>query len=200
METVSIQGLRYSLRDWELGDVDLYAHWLQPHHDWHQLDGPYYAKLSAEKIPEFAAKLRTRIETQNFSTPRTRLVIADRANNALVGTVSWYWESKETNWLSVGIVIYDPAHWRKGIGYEALGLWSDYLFATMPDIMRLDLRTWSGNTGMMKLAEKLGYQEEARFRMARVVDGEFYDGMGYGVLKSEWLAAYPNGFAQHLLD
>jgi hypothetical protein len=37
----------------------------------------------------------------------------------------------------------------KGIGFEALGLWMDYLFEALPRIARLDLRTWSGNTGMM---------------------------------------------------
>ena len=68
----------------------------------------------------------------------------------------------------------------------------------MPAIARLDLRTWSGNRGMMRLAEKLGYVEEARFRKARIVKGQFYDGMGYGVLREEWEQRYPNGFTQNL--
>lgn len=36
----------------------------------------------------------------------------------------------------------------------------------------LDLRTWSGNHGMMRLAEKLGFLQEACFRKARIVRGE----------------------------
>jgi putative hydrolase of HD superfamily len=51
---------------------------------------------------------------------------------------------------------------------------------------------------MMRLAEKVGYAEEARFRMARIVAGEYYDGMGYGVLRAEWEDRYPDGFAAHL--
>ncbi len=77
------------------------------------------------------------------------------------------------------------------MGYEALGLWSEYLFATMPRLPRLDLRTWSGNHGMMRLAEKLGYRLEARFRKARMVHGHYYDGMGYGILVRSGLPALP---------
>ena len=51
---------------------------------------------------------------------------------------------------------------------------------------------------MMRLAQKLGYREEARFRNARIVDGHYYDGMGYGILREEWAARYPQGFAATL--
>ncbi|MCP4426555.1 MAG: GNAT family N-acetyltransferase, partial [Chloroflexi bacterium] len=83
---------------------------------------------------------------------------------------------------------------RRGIGYEALGLWCEYLWTAVPAIVRLDIRTWSGNIGMMRLAEKLGFKEEARFRDARIVNGDYYDGMGYGILREEWQALYPHGF------
>jgi putative hydrolase of HD superfamily len=53
---------------------------------------------------------------------------------------------------------------------------------------------------MMRLAEKLGYKEEARFRMARIVEGEHFDSMGYGVLRSEWEMLYPNGFSVELME
>ena len=124
-------------------------------------------------------------------------MIADE-QNAYIGQVSWYWISEETYWPAVGIVIYDPAHWGQGKGYEALGLWSDYLLKAEPKFARLDLRTWSGNHGMMRLAEKLGYQLEARFRNARIVNDAYFDGLGYGVLREEWFSRYPQGFAAYL--
>jgi len=49
-----------------------------------------------------------------------------------------------------------------------------------------------------RLAEKLGYIEEARFGKARFVHGAYYDGMGYGVLREEWEQRYPAGFAAQL--
>lgn len=165
---------------------------------WQRLDGPYYPKTLAEEIPAIIDRDREKITKGEWQSPRARLVIA--RNNVLIGVVSRYWIGEETNWLAVGIVIYDPSEWKQGIGYEALGLWSDYLFREIPNIVRLDLRTWSGNTGMMRLALKLGYREEARFRMARIVDGAYYDGLGYGVLRSEWQQMYPNGFGNLLSD
>lgn len=195
---VQIDGERIVLRDWRLDDLESFAFWLDPGQRWHAFDGPYYPKLPRDQITEMIARRRDVIVAGAHPDPRTSLVIADRVTDALLGQVTWYWESEETHWLSVGIGIYDPELWDKGLGYEALGLWGEYLLAAMPQLARLDLRTWSGNIGMMRLAEKLGFREEARFRKARIVDGTYHDGMGYGVLREEWDARYPNGFAAHV--
>jgi putative hydrolase of HD superfamily len=48
---------------------------------------------------------------------------------------------------------------------------------------------------MMRLAEKLGYQLEGRFRSARIVAGAYHDALGYGILREEWQAKYPHGFS-----
>ena len=47
-------------------------------------------------------------------------MIADRGTDGLLGHVTWYWESQETNWLSVGIGLYNPESWGKGLGYGVL--------------------------------------------------------------------------------
>lgn len=127
------------------------------------------------------------------------LVIALRDDDELIGTVTWTWESVETHWPLVGISIFDERLWGHGIGSEALGLWCEYLFDTLPQIVRLDLRTWSGNIGMVSLARKLGFVEEARFRNARIVDGEYFDGLGFGILRHEWCERYPDGFAHAII-
>jgi len=96
------------------------------------------------------------------------------------------------------LVIFDENYWSKGLGFEAMGLWSQYLFDEIPEIVRLDMRTWSGNIGMMRLAEKLGFTLEARFRDARIVKGKYYDSIGYGILRKEWNTLYPKGFKNHI--
>ena len=193
-----ITGKQIILRDWDERDLPAYSKWLQPGHEWEKLDAPYYASPSREEIPEIVENQRNAIDFADWPTPRQQLIIANPQTNQMIGQVSWYWISEETNWPALGIVIYDPKHWRQGFGYEALGLWSDYLLQAQPSFVRLDLRTWSGNAGMMRLAQKLGYREEARFRNARIVDGRYYDGMGYGILREEWAARYPQGFAATL--
>ncbi len=188
-------GKQIIIRDWVLTDIPTYTYWQTKDLEWKNWDGPYYPIASPERVEAGMEKRKKAILQNDFPNPRTFMVIADITSNELVGIVSWYWESQETNWLSNGIVIFNPQHRGKGIGFEALGLWNQYIFDVMPEVVRLDLRTWSGNTGMLRLAEKLGYQLEARFRKARIVKGEYFDGIGYGVLRSEWEILYPNGFA-----
>jgi RimJ/RimL family protein N-acetyltransferase len=190
-----IKGATISLRDWRVSDLERQAYWMRPEHAWQELDGPYYPGPTLDEIPEITARMRAKLEAGDLPTPRTSLAIAKAAHDTLIGCVTWYWESVETNWPAAGISIYDPAYWQRGIGYQALGLWTDYLFRELPTIVRLDLRTWSGNHGMMRLAEKLGYREEARFRRARIVGGQYYDGLGYGVLREEWEQLYPGSFS-----
>ena len=197
-EAVRLVGNKIVLRDWHLVDLRHYAHWLEPGHRWKELDGPYYPLPDALKRAERIEEKRELLRTGDWPEPRRELVIAAAGSDEFLGRVVWNWYSEETLWLMVGIDLYDPSRWGDGRGFEALGLWVDYLFINLPGIVRVDLRTWSGNTGMIRLSHKLGFEEEARFRKARVVDGVYYDGLGFGVLREEWEATYPDGFAANL--
>lgn len=189
-----IDGKNIRLRHVSLDDLPAYRRWQQPGHAWQALDGPYYPKPTSEQVEKTIEMIQKRIAAGNLPPEPTRLMIADKQTDAFIGQVSRYWISEETNWSAVGIVIFDPDQWGRGIGFEALGLWSDYLFRQFTDWVRLDLRTWSGNQGMVHLAKKLGYQQEACFRKARIVDGEYFDGLGFGILREEWQAKFPEGF------
>lgn len=105
-----------------------------------------------------------------------------------VGSVGAYWVDRNTNWLETGIVIYDSNFWNGGYGSEAYRLWIDFIFEAT-DFHRLGMSTWSGNTRMIKVAEKLGLTEEARIREARVVNGEYFDAIKMGILRKEWKAS-----------
>lgn len=192
-----INGIKLVLRDWIEEDVPEYSKWQTLSAEWQKLDGPYYRSSDREN-EERIKKLKNSIVVGEFSNPRTRLVVADKTSSALLGTVNCYWESKETNWLCAGITIFDPQHWGQGLGHEALGLWVEYLFKSRPEIIRLDLRTWSGNEGMIKLAVKLGFMQEACFRKARIVDNKYYDGLGFGILRPEWEENHSEGFLESL--
>lgn len=86
----------------------------------------------------------------------------------------------------MGISIYEPGLRGGGRGTEALWLWTSYLFGAS-NWRRLDYSTWSGNTAMVRVGEKLGFTVEGRFREARVVR-EIFDSVVLGVLRSEWEA------------
>lgn len=193
--SVQISGVRVELRDWAVADMGPYESWLSPDQPWKRLDAPYYASPAPGELPAHIAKKLAEIKSVEPASTRKSMVIESMETHEFIGQVNRYWISEETRWLAVGIVLFDPKQWGRGLGFEALGLWCQYLWYQLPELARLDLRTWSGNVGMMRLAEKLGFREEARFRKARIVEGIFYDGMGYGVLREEWLARYPVGFS-----
>lgn len=188
-----LNGQKINLRDYRLTDLDAYTRWNQPGNHWQELDGPYYPVPDANKLQEIVTRIRSRILSGTWDTPRRRLAIVSTDNDALLGATGWYWISQETDWAAAGLSIYNSHHWQKGYGYEALGLWTEYLFKSTRWV-RLDLRTWSGNIGMMKLAEKLGYKKEAVFRRARIVKGQYYDSVGYGILREEWEERYGDDF------
>lgn len=118
--------------------------------------------------------------------PRESLAIVD-PDDRMVGSVTWYWESRETDWRRMGIVVFNPAARSRGIGTEALSLWTTYLFDATT-ARRLDFSTYSGNAAMCGVGRALGFVEEGRFREARPWAGEVYDAVVYGVLRAEWEA------------
>jgi RimJ/RimL family protein N-acetyltransferase len=186
--------MRIILRDLQFADLEAIFYWLHPSQKWHELDGPYYPPKPEEELPNLIGEWAKKIAApKNQAAWRRAITLAD--TNVIIGIVTRYWISEETDWIAIGISIWNPEHWGKGYGYEALGQWCDYLFAQEPRFVRLDLRTWSGNPRMMRLAEKLGFKQEAVFRKARIVKGEYYDGLGYGILREEWEERYPNGFS-----
>ncbi|QFT13231.1 GNAT family N-acetyltransferase [Vibrio sp. THAF190c] len=145
--------------------------------EWTKYNGPYFS-YSHPTLEQFKASFFQRL----LSGTELQLITAD---DIPIGTVNCYWECEETRWLEAGVVIYDANYWGQGIAALAVSLWVSYLFATK-EIERVGLTTWSGNPRMMSLASKLGFQQEARLRKVRYFEGEYYDSIKYGVLRSEW--------------
>lgn len=182
---MEIHGAKVVLRDWEHSDIPIFRDAYLRTKDWLRFDAPFEPLPSVEEIESLCRK-KTSLVALPPEAIRTELVIADPANNAPIGRVSRYWQSEATNWLSLGIAIFSEGNWGGGLGRESLLLWGSYLFEHMPELARLDLRTWEGNRRMIALALGLGFKEEARFRKARIVEGKYWDALGFGVLREEW--------------
>ncbi len=182
------RGIR--IRHIEVSDLAALTRWWQPGQDWHLWDGPYYPKATSAEVDASMARLRATIEDGSLraSAPvRRAVVVTADAPDVVVGSVSWHWEAEESDWRRMGVTVYDPAVRGRGVGTEALRIWTDYLFAAS-DVVRLDYSTWSGNTRMLGVGHRLGFTEEARFRDAREVRGERHDSVVMGVLRREWEA------------
>lgn len=146
---------------------------------WARLNAPYFEEYKETTYDEF---LLTEAEYLLQHDHRQGIFLDDE----IIGMVSYYWESKPTRWMEVGIVIYNEIHWGKGIGSSTLRFWLDHLFAKFPEIERLGFTTWSGNPGMIQIGEKLNMTQEALIRKVRYFEGEYYDSVKYGILRSEW--------------
>jgi len=103
-----------------------------------------------------------------------------------VGMVSKTWVDKATRWLEIGIVIYDDQLWGEGIATLALRLWVDTIFQEIDALEHIGMTTWSGNSAMMAVAEKLGFLKEGQIRKVRYYQGKYYDSVKYGILREEW--------------
>lgn len=179
------------LRDLQLEDLPTYEWALQPSRDYHQLNGPYYQKASEAEVSGVVDKLRKNLERSLPGFTDEKRLISCAETRRIIGEVSCYWRSKETQWLEIGIVIFSRSDWGKGYGRLALPLWIDWVFSHKPELARIGLTTWSGNAAMIKLAHRIGLKQEACYRKARIVNGEYYDSVSYGILKEEWRALRP---------
>ncbi|WP_198317462.1 GNAT family N-acetyltransferase [Cytobacillus praedii] len=146
--------------------------------EWKKWDAPYFP-LSFIEYEDFKKDFIKIPDNE----PLPRMAI--EVNGKLIGIVSYYWEHRESNWLEAGIVIYDPQYWNGGYGTDSLSLWVEHLFASLP-LVRVGITTWSGNKRMMRAAEKIGMQLEARLRKCRLYNGEYYDSIRMGILREEW--------------
>lgn len=147
---------------------------------------PFWASMNAPYFDEYR-----KLSFDEFMESESKYYLRDSClgilyDGKIIGTVSYHWENKITRWLEIGIVIFEPKYHDQGIGKEALSKWISECFNTFAEIERVGLTTWSGNLGMMRLAEKCGLQEEARIRKVRYYQGTYYDSMKYGILREEW--------------
>lgn len=194
-ETIWIEGMRLVLRDVAPNDLDVLAYWLRPEQRWQELDGPMYDQPTPTEIARILGERRALAEGAYRPRPRTNLSIAAIDTDAMLGEVTW---SGAADGTGLNIVIYNPDLWGYGLGYEALGLWCAYLFRERPDLPQLDLGTWSGNAGMIRLAQKLGFTEQRRDHRAAIVSGRHFDRLRYVLERDVWYRQFPEGFASTL--
>ncbi|WP_286133639.1 GNAT family protein [Bacillus sp. AFS096315] len=168
------------LRIRPIHEEDLFSLWTlmykESSPEWKKWDAPYFE----HKAVTFEDYLKTKDSVVN---QEDKWII--EVDGKVIGTVSFYWEHKPSNWLEMGIGIYDPNYWSGGFGTRALKLWIIHLFNTLP-LVRVGYTTWSGNLRMIKVGEKLGMTMEARLRKCRFYEGNYYDSIRMGILREEW--------------
>lgn len=169
------------LRDMLESDIEDYVKWFahpSDEIDWDKYDAPWETVETDEDSERKSwREYYDYIKAQPEGYTRWKFEI--EADGEHIGWVSAYDEleyiENPEKIPAIGIDIPERRHRGKGCGYEALSQFIEYLKAH--GNKSLFTQTWSGNTPMLKLAEKLGFKEYARVKDLREVGGKKYDAL-----------------------
>ncbi|MFK4301305.1 RimJ/RimL family protein N-acetyltransferase [Paenibacillus sp. RC254] len=96
------------------------------------------------------------------------------------------------NWMNrhatLGIVIGRDDNLGKGYGREAIRLLQKFVFHTL-NLNRLELEVYSYNERAYRCYLACGFKEEGRLRQKLFREGQYYDIIQMGILRSEYEAA-----------
>lgn len=194
-----ISNSKVILRDFIESDIEKRIHWEISENEWQQWDAPWeYEGLTVEEkkrdLESYVEKMKgwpTFYEAMEDDKKRTAFqIVVNDGNDNYIGWCNSYplddnYEfSTDGNKRAVGIDIPDMSARGKGLGYSTLHLFINYLISQGEyDIYT---QTWSGNTKMIKLAEKLGFEECKRKKDIRKVRGQQYDGLTFRLNMEKW--------------
>lgn len=175
------------LRDYLESDIEDDVRWMSTETAWIQADTPWeeFEPVDLEKL---RADLQSMVGRYSPNAMRSRMEI--EADGIHIGFVSTYpltadWSTMDFGSTfadaplirALGIEICEPDFWHRGLGTQALAAWVEYLRGFGWD--ELYLETWSGNTAMMKSAQKLGFTVCHCVPGLREVNGRRYDALVY---------------------
>lgn len=170
---IQIENDGTTLRDRILSDIDDFVRWYTGNPEWKLWNAPWKQTAAPE---ELKVKMLASLG-KPLPVPRKSLEIC-QATGEHIGWVSSYRMKEDKNNLCVGLTIAESQYWGKGIGTTALKAWLTYLFSNI-SAASIYCETWSGNTRVIRLAEKCGFIESERFRGTIEVSAKKYDGLTF---------------------
>lgn len=174
-----LTGERIVLRPLSLADAD------GPYPGW--FNDPVVCRYNSHHVYPYSREQAIEYIRSAAGGPDLVLAIVDRQTGAHVGNVSLQEIDQRSRTAEFAIVVGDRGVWGKGLGTEAAWLILDHGFREL-NLRRVAAGTLAANTGMRKLAERLGMREEGVRRQAMYKDGEYHDIVEFGVLREEFEA------------
>lgn len=183
------------LRPMKCSDVDDRVRWESEDNEWQLWDGPWdYEGKSPKELTTQLENLKqvwlARAEHPEEQDPVLRFEICvDDEDQTHIGWLGAYYIDDDCcivddgTRLAVGITIVPQSARRKGYAQAALTLYIRYLISC--GVSEVYTQTWSGNTRMICLAEKMGFSEFMRKKDLRLVRGQRYDGLTFRLLPGQ---------------
>lgn len=178
------------LRDMVEADIEDYVRWFTSETEWLNWDAPWEDDACTE---EEARRDWTAYYQWVCQLPqeRQRWKFEIEAEGKHIGWVSAYTDLGELEnpeqLLAIGLDIPEPSWRGRGYGAEAMRQMMEYYHRRGRHSFLT--QTWSGNTRMVALAEKLGFREISRLRDLRLVNGKHYDALTFRLDLPEWGSA-----------
>lgn len=126
----------------------------------------------------------------DLKNPNSRLfAIRTKADDTFIGNSAIVGLNHITHCAEIGINLAHPDYQGKGFGGEVMLLTMRFGFEQF-NLNKINLRVMSFNSRAIRLYEKLGFQHEARERDYFFHDGNYFDNLAMGILRSEWEALH----------
>lgn len=145
--------------------------------------------LSPSQVKKRYEQFEKEKEKEFYFAVRLRETPADgpEGPGRLIGFARLFWVDWMHGAAHLNLGIGAPADRGQGYGSEALELILRYAFEEM-GLHRVAAHTAAYNTGALRFLERHGFRVEARRRQAVARDGQRWDQVMYGLLRSEWEA------------
>lgn len=165
------------LKIFEEQDLKNIKEWYTDITEWKSWDAPWEEIEYNEEKQRMYRKHRA----ENFPCFEYEIIY----NKKHIGWISAYYMTddfkynglKKTNNIAIGIDIPDKSMRGKGIGVKAI---KEYLkYFKKLGYFKIYTQTWSGNTRMIHVAEKIGFKEINRYKEIRNVNGKKYDALTF---------------------
>lgn len=155
--------------------------------DW--FDDPEVTRYNSHGLfPNTPERMRAYLTDIGSAESRTlvwAVVAKDRGlhiGNVTLDQIHWVYRTAE-----LSLVFGEREYWGRGLATQACRLLVRHGFERL-NLERVYCQTIEGNVGMVRVAEKLGMQQEGRRRKAVFANGAYADMLEFGVLREEFLA------------
>lgn len=179
------------LRDFTEADIPRRVEWELMDREWQNWDGPWvFEGMSEEEHLRRAENMKrtlkdfARMHAEKRDTdPRFAFQLETKDGGEYIGHISCYCidddfnPTDEEGHYAFGISIIPVAFRGRGYGCEALRAAAEVL--AKQGLKEMYVQTWSGNTPMIALAEKLGFRQVCRKKGIRTVRGRKYDALTF---------------------
>ena len=146
---------------------------------------PFLAAVRASTPEEVTAEVeRAEREPDAFG------VLVVEVDGAAAGTVTWERVNRRSRIASVGGLAIDPALRGRGVGIEAAQAIQRHLIREQ-GFHRLQMEVYGFNERALRHAERSGWIREGVRRRAYWRDGEWVDGVLFGLVEEDLLQDHP---------